>query len=237
MAATQKHTHVHVSRLPTRKARSPPTAPSTALTTSTGGSATPSKLVSGGVAQEDTAAQLLCMTEPPLSSACSCSLSCAASFYCARFGFEYLAYRGLETGYRNAVSHVVRHGKVSVTWCGFVVCMLVAHVHLLLQIVFVFSTPLNAKSTPELGDDMGRHLIHHGMCETVHAGCCNGDSSRVTHTSLHFTQVMVSRMLLLPSMTPSPSTTLPWPRAPSLCAHLPSSRTRMAVSRWRLWLP
>lgn len=48
------------------------------------------------------------------------SLVCAASFYCARFGFEYLAYRGLETGYRNAVSHVVRHGKVSVSWCGLV---------------------------------------------------------------------------------------------------------------------
>lgn len=32
----------------------------------------------------------------------------AASYYCARFGFEYFAYRGLETGERKVASHAVR---------------------------------------------------------------------------------------------------------------------------------
>lgn len=64
----------------------------------------------------------------------------AASWYCARFGFEYLAYQGLETGHRNAVTHVVRHGKI----------------------VFAFSSALNPESKDELGDNMGRHLVHHG---------------------------------------------------------------------------
>lgn len=64
----------------------------------------------------------------------------AASWYCARFNFEYLAYRGLETGYRNAATHVVRQG----------------------DIIFAFSSALNPTSTPELGDDMGAHLVKHG---------------------------------------------------------------------------
>ena len=32
----------------------------------------------------------------------------AASYYCARFGFEPVAYRGLETKHRDVVSHVVK---------------------------------------------------------------------------------------------------------------------------------
>jgi 4-hydroxyphenylpyruvate dioxygenase len=36
----------------------------------------------------------------------------AASFYVARFGFTRVAYRGLETGCRDVVSHVVRQGDV-----------------------------------------------------------------------------------------------------------------------------
>ena len=32
-----------------------------------------------------------------------------ASFYTSRFGFDYLAYKGLETGERNVASHVVRN--------------------------------------------------------------------------------------------------------------------------------
>ncbi|VTJ92361.1 Hypothetical predicted protein, partial [Marmota monax] len=36
----------------------------------------------------------------------------AASFYCSKMGFEPLAYRGLETGSREVVSHVVKQGKV-----------------------------------------------------------------------------------------------------------------------------
>lgn len=36
----------------------------------------------------------------------------AASFYCTRFGFERVAYRGLETNDREVVSHVVRQDKI-----------------------------------------------------------------------------------------------------------------------------
>lgn len=41
-------------------------------------------------------------------------LSClqAASFYCDKMGFEPLAYKGLETGSREVVSHVIRQDKV-----------------------------------------------------------------------------------------------------------------------------
>uniref|UniRef100_A0A8C6REQ6 4-hydroxyphenylpyruvate dioxygenase n=1 Tax=Nannospalax galili TaxID=1026970 RepID=A0A8C6REQ6_NANGA len=37
----------------------------------------------------------------------------AASFYCNKMGFEPLAYKGLETGSREVVSHVIKQGKVS----------------------------------------------------------------------------------------------------------------------------
>lgn len=37
----------------------------------------------------------------------------AVSFYCSKMGFEPLAYRGLETGSREVVSHVIKQGKVS----------------------------------------------------------------------------------------------------------------------------
>lgn len=42
------------------------------------------------------------------------TLSCpqAASYYCNKLGFEELAYRGLETGSREVVSHVVKQDKV-----------------------------------------------------------------------------------------------------------------------------
>lgn len=36
----------------------------------------------------------------------------AASYYCNKLGFEELAYRGLETGSRDVVSHVVKQDKV-----------------------------------------------------------------------------------------------------------------------------
>ena len=35
----------------------------------------------------------------------------AASYYCARLGFEPFAYRGLETGERKVACHAVRHGE------------------------------------------------------------------------------------------------------------------------------
>lgn len=36
----------------------------------------------------------------------------AASYYCNKLGFEELAYRGLETGSREVVSHAVKQDKV-----------------------------------------------------------------------------------------------------------------------------
>uniref|UniRef100_A0A8C6P1D1 4-hydroxyphenylpyruvate dioxygenase n=1 Tax=Nothobranchius furzeri TaxID=105023 RepID=A0A8C6P1D1_NOTFU len=39
----------------------------------------------------------------------------AASYYCNKLGFEPLAYRGLETGSREVVSHAVKQGKVTST--------------------------------------------------------------------------------------------------------------------------
>lgn len=36
----------------------------------------------------------------------------AASFYTSRFGFEYVAYQGLETGSRDYCTHVISNGKV-----------------------------------------------------------------------------------------------------------------------------
>jgi len=49
----------------------------------------------------------------------------AASFYITRFGFEPLAYRGLETGSRDVATHVIRQN----------------------EIIFAFSSPLNPKPT------------------------------------------------------------------------------------------
>ncbi|XP_027005736.2 4-hydroxyphenylpyruvate dioxygenase [Tachysurus fulvidraco] len=59
----------------------------------------------------------------------------AASFYCNKLGFEPLAYRGLETGSRDVVSHVVKQGKI----------------------IYVFSSALNPGNK-----EMGEHLVKHG---------------------------------------------------------------------------
>ncbi|ELK26328.1 4-hydroxyphenylpyruvate dioxygenase, partial [Myotis davidii] len=59
----------------------------------------------------------------------------AASFYCSKMGFKPIAYKGLETGSREVVSHVVKQG----------------------QIVFVFSSALNPWNK-----EMGDHLVKHG---------------------------------------------------------------------------
>jgi 4-hydroxyphenylpyruvate dioxygenase len=59
----------------------------------------------------------------------------AADWFCARFGFERVAYRGLETGHRDVVSHVVRQNKA----------------------VFVFSSPLKPGNKA-----MGDHAMQHG---------------------------------------------------------------------------
>jgi len=59
----------------------------------------------------------------------------AATFYVSRFGFERIAYRGLETGCRDVVSHVVKQGDV-------VLCL---------------TSPLNPNDTV-----LGNHIIKHG---------------------------------------------------------------------------
>ncbi|XP_075876251.1 4-hydroxyphenylpyruvate dioxygenase [Nelusetta ayraudi] len=59
----------------------------------------------------------------------------AATFYCNKMGFEPLAYKGLETGSRQVVSHVVRQDKI----------------------LFAFESPLNPGN-----EEMGRYLIKHG---------------------------------------------------------------------------
>lgn len=59
-----------------------------------------------------------------------------SSFYTSRFGFEYLAYRGLESGERTIASHVVSNGKV----------------------IFEFQSAYN----PEDGTGIGKHIALHG---------------------------------------------------------------------------
>ncbi|KAI9148544.1 hypothetical protein H9P43_010142 [Blastocladiella emersonii ATCC 22665] len=60
----------------------------------------------------------------------------AASFYCTRMGFKPVAYRGLETGNRDVVSHVVRQDKITL----------------------VLQSPLNPNGSKAMND----HLALHG---------------------------------------------------------------------------
>ena len=61
----------------------------------------------------------------------------AASFYCTRFGFKRILYRGLETNHRQVVSHVCQKNGI----------------------FFVFQSPLN----PPTGTDvMSEHIKRHG---------------------------------------------------------------------------
>jgi 4-hydroxyphenylpyruvate dioxygenase len=59
----------------------------------------------------------------------------AASYYSTRFGFEPLAYRGLETGHREIATHVVKQDKI----------------------FFVFQSPLNP--TEQV---INKHIALHG---------------------------------------------------------------------------
>eukprot|EP01137_Pigoraptor_chileana_P010723 Opistho-2@60670 len=71
----------------------------------------------------------------------------AATYYCTRFGFEPLGYRGLETGDREVVSHVIRKNNVT----------------------FVFESALNPGNK-----EMGDHLVTHGDgVKDVAFGCEN----------------------------------------------------------------
>ncbi|KAL7749349.1 hypothetical protein RI367_005220 [Sorochytrium milnesiophthora] len=59
----------------------------------------------------------------------------AASFYCTRFGFEPLVYRGLETGHRDVVTHVVRQNRITIA----------------------FQSPLNPAGNKAMNDHMAMH--------------------------------------------------------------------------------
>lgn len=59
----------------------------------------------------------------------------AASYYCTKLGFEPLAYKGLETGSREIVAHVVKQNRI----------------------FFVFVSALNPGN-----EEMGDHLVKHG---------------------------------------------------------------------------
>lgn len=61
----------------------------------------------------------------------------AASFYTSRFGFDYYAYKGLETGERGVASHAIRNNQGT---------------------IFVLSSVYNKDSNKE----MNEHLINHG---------------------------------------------------------------------------
>jgi 4-hydroxyphenylpyruvate dioxygenase len=61
----------------------------------------------------------------------------AASYYTSRFGFDFLAYKGLETGDRSVVSHALRNHEGT---------------------TFVFCSVYNKDSS----EQMNQHLIQHG---------------------------------------------------------------------------
>jgi len=58
----------------------------------------------------------------------------AASYYTTRFGFDYIAYQGLETGHRDYCTHVVGNNKI----------------------VYVFVSPLNPGNT-EFAKELEKH--------------------------------------------------------------------------------
>lgn len=58
----------------------------------------------------------------------------AASFYTSRFGFEYIAYQGLETGVRDYCTHVISNGNI----------------------VFALTSPLNP-GNEEFAKELERH--------------------------------------------------------------------------------
>lgn len=58
----------------------------------------------------------------------------AASWYCTRLGFKHFLYKGLETGERNVVEHVVKQNNI----------------------IFVLKSPLNPNNK-EMGDLLSKH--------------------------------------------------------------------------------
>jgi 4-hydroxyphenylpyruvate dioxygenase len=64
----------------------------------------------------------------------------SADFFVSRFGFSRVAYRGLETGSRDLVTHVLRQGRIT----------------------FAFTSALNPGGDALLGSDVGAHVARHG---------------------------------------------------------------------------
>lgn len=62
----------------------------------------------------------------------------AAAWYCTRFGFEHFLYRGLETGERNVVAHVIKQN----------------------DILFVLKSPLDPQDKEQLNKEMAGHGDH-----------------------------------------------------------------------------
>lgn len=61
----------------------------------------------------------------------------AASFYTSRFGFEYFAYKGLETGARDVCTHVLKNNS---------------------GVFLAFSSPYSGDE-----DEMNPHIVKHGV--------------------------------------------------------------------------
>lgn len=64
----------------------------------------------------------------------------AASFYTSRFGFEYYAYQGLETGNREVATHVIKKDRC----------------------VFAFCSSYGSFESKETNKMMSDHLVKHG---------------------------------------------------------------------------
>lgn len=64
----------------------------------------------------------------------------SADFFVTRFGFSRVAYRGLETGSRDLVTHVVRQNRIT----------------------FALTSALNPEGDELLGSNVGAHVARHG---------------------------------------------------------------------------
>ncbi|KAF3427883.1 hypothetical protein E2986_08826 [Frieseomelitta varia] len=81
----------------------------------------------------------------------------AASYYCARLGFEPLAYRGLETGSRRVASHVVKQNQFTQKKMGFINNIFITNITHLTNIIFVFESAYEPNN-----EEMASHLSQHG---------------------------------------------------------------------------
>ena len=80
----------------------------------------------------------------------------AASYYTTRFGFEYFAYQGLETGSRQYAKHVVKQNEVLI----YANLFLLFNFMIFTQIIFVFVSPYD---TGNYGEFNGVFQCHVGF--------------------------------------------------------------------------